>query len=301
MSEAEESRGVSAPGVLGGLVRGAGQAVAGLARGLMPRFSAGSLDDRDPDYAREVLPALWLLASAWYRGDVRGLHHVPREGPVLLVGNHTGGSLAPEVFVFTLAFSSFFGVERPFYQLAHRLVVSSQTGALLRRFGTIEADPRNAELALRSGAAVLVFPGGDHEVFRPSWESAKVGFGGRKGWLRLALANDVPIVPVVTIGGQETALFVTRGERLSSMLGLDRLLRLKTLPIVIGPPFGLNSALPTWIPLPAKVTIQVMEPIDLKDRYGEDPDLQEVYDDVLAHMQDVLSELQRERRLPVLG
>ncbi len=300
MSEAEESRGLSAPG-LGNLVRGAGQAVAGLARGLLPSFSPSSLDDRDPDYAREVLPALWLLASAWYRGDVRGLHHVPREGPVLLVGNHTGGSLAPEVFVFTLAFSSFFGVERPFYQLAHRLVVNGQTGALLRRFGTIEADPRNAELALRAGAAVLVFPGGDHEVFRPSWESAKVDFGGRKGWLRLALANDVPVVPVVTIGGQETALFLTRGERLSSLLGLDRLLRLKTLPIVIAPPFGLNSVLPTWIPLPAKVTIQVLEPIDLKERYGEDPDLQEVYDDVLAHMQDVLSELQRERRLPVLG
>jgi 1-acyl-sn-glycerol-3-phosphate acyltransferase len=301
MAEEEEPRGVSAAGMLGGFVRGAGQTAAGVARGLIPRFRPGSLDDRDPDFARELLPATWLLASAWYRADVRGLHHIPRSGPVLLVGNHTGGSLAPEVFVFPLAFSSFFGVERPFYQLAHRMVLNSPGGALLRRFGTVEADPRNAELALHAGAAVLVFPGGDYEVFRPSWESATVDFGGRKGWLRLALGSDVPIVPVVTIGGQETALFLTRGERLASLVGLDRLLRLKTLPIVLAPPFGINSALPTWIPLPAKVTIQVLPPIDLKERYGDDPDLQEVYDDVLARMQDVLSELQRERRLPVLG
>ena len=98
MAEANETRGLSRTGMLGGLVRGAGQAAAGLARGLVPQFRPGSLDDRDPDYARELLPATWLLASAWYRADVRGLHHVPRDGPVLLVGNHTGGSLAPEVF-----------------------------------------------------------------------------------------------------------------------------------------------------------------------------------------------------------
>jgi hypothetical protein len=52
------------------------------------------------------------------------------------VGNHSGGSLPPETFVFTLAFSSYFGVERPFYQLAHNLVVSIPGLGSLRKFGT---------------------------------------------------------------------------------------------------------------------------------------------------------------------
>jgi hypothetical protein len=44
-----------------------------------------------------------------------------------------------------------------------------------------------------------------------------------------------------------------------------------------------------------------MEPIDLRERYGEDPDLNRIYDDVTALMQDQLSELAAERRLPVVG
>src|SRR5438477_8311470 len=78
----------------------------------------GDLDARDTDYIRETLPGLWLLASRYFRADVDGLHHLPSEGPVLLVGNHSGGIVAPDLFVFVLAFITYFGVERPFFQLA---------------------------------------------------------------------------------------------------------------------------------------------------------------------------------------
>lgn len=269
---------------------------------LVPRFRAGNLDDRDPDTMREVLPGTWLLVSAWYRPEVRGLHHIPAEGPALIVGNHTGGSQSPEVFISSLAIASYFGVERPYYQLAHRMVMNSPLGPLLRRFGTVEADPANAERALRSGALLQVFPGGDHEVFRPSWESGRIDFGGRKGFIRLALENDVPIVPQVTIGGQEQALFLSRGERLARLLRLDRTMRLKSLPIILAPPLGLVvGPFTPFIPLPSKVVIQMLEPIHLRERYGEDPDIDEIYDDITLRMQDVLEALVRERRLPVLG
>src|SRR6185436_20441079 len=205
----------------------------------------------------------------------------------------TGGVTSPEITISQLAFSAYFGVERPHYQLAHRMVLNSPIGWMLRRFGTVEADPANAEQALDVGAMVTVFPGGDYEVNRPSWESAKVDFGGRKGFLRLALRKDVPIVPMVTIGGQETALFLSRGEWLARLTRADRAMRLQTLPITVGLPFGLSiGGFPPFVPLPAKVTIELLEPIDLRERYGEAPDFDVVYHELTAVMQAKLTELQ---------
>ncbi len=301
MADVYEHGRVSAP-VLRASVSGLlSRAASGLTKRVGGRGPRADLDVRDTDYIRETLPGLWMLASLYFRADVRGLHHIPREGPVLLVGNHSGGMVAPDLFVFVLAFSTYFGVERGFYQLAHNGVLASPAGRLVRRYGTVAADPRNAELALASGAAVLVYPGGDHEVFRPSWQSGRIDFGGRKGFIRLALQTNVPIQPIVSIGSQETALFLTRGEHLAKLIGLDRLLRLKSAPIMFGLPFGLMPAVFGHIPLPAKITIQVMPEIDLRSRYGVDPDVDEIYDDVIRRMQDVLDSLSEERRLPVIG
>jgi hypothetical protein len=81
------------------------------------RIPRADLDERDPDFIRERLPLMWLLSSLWFRGEVRGLGNVPDEGPVLLVGNHSGGNMTPDTIIFTLAFNTYFGVERAFYQL----------------------------------------------------------------------------------------------------------------------------------------------------------------------------------------
>jgi hypothetical protein len=77
---------------------------------------------------------------------------------------------------------------------------------------------------------------------------------------------------------------------------------LKTLPVNLSLPWIVNIGdFLGHLPLPAKITVQVMDPIDLPERYGENPDRDEVYRDVTALMQDQLSELAAERRLPVLG
>jgi 1-acyl-sn-glycerol-3-phosphate acyltransferase len=276
--------------------------LSGVAELVKSRVPAADLDERDPDYIRESLPRLWLLASLYFRAEVRGLGNVPEEGPVLLVGNHSGGNLTPDTSVFTLAFSTYFGVERAFYQLAHNLVLSMPGLSFLRKYGTVAASPDNARTALRAGAAVLVYPGGDYEVHRPSWQGRRVDFGGRKGFLRLALDEGVPIVPVVSIGGQETALFLSRGERLAKGLALDRLFRLKVLPISIAPPWGLNVGdMLGHVPLPAKITIEVLPPIDLQREFGDEPDLDEAYDHLARLMQETLDALAAERRYPVLG
>ena len=110
----------------------------------------------------------------------------------------------------------------------------------LRKFGTVAASPDNARLALESGAAVLVYPGGDYEVYRPSWQRHVVEFGGRKGFVRLAREAAVPIVLVASVGGQETALFLGRGQWLAKTLMLDKVLRLKSVPISLALPWGVN-------------------------------------------------------------
>ena len=260
------------------------------------------LDDRDPDFIRENLSLSWLLATIWFRGEVRGMERIPEQGPVLLVGNHSGGNITPDTIVFTLAFNTFFGVERPFYQLAHNLVLTSPVGPYLRKFGTVAASHENARKALESDAAVLVYPGGDWEVSRPTWEANRIEFAGRKGFIKLALDAGVPMVPIVSVGGQETAIFLSHGDRLARALRLDKLLRLKTLPVNLSLPWIVNIGdFLSHLPLPAKITVQVLEPIDLPERYGPDPDIDRIYDDVTAQMQDQLDELAAERRLPVVG
>jgi 1-acyl-sn-glycerol-3-phosphate acyltransferase len=261
------------------------------------------LDAWDPEYIRTTLPTLRMFSDVYHRAEVRGLTNIPADGPVLLVGNHSGGTLISDTFVFAQAFYDHFGPLRRFHQLAHDMVfqIPGVRGSL-SRYGTVPASPKNMGRALELDAALLVYPGGDHETYRPSWESAEIDFAGRTGFVRLAIEYGVPIVPVVAIGGQETALFLGRGRRFASLLRLDSLLRLKVLPAQIGPPFGVTVLdLPGRIPLPAKITVRALPKLDLKQRLGAKPDIEEAYELVTGKMQKALSELDDERSLPVIG
>src|SRR5687767_5358087 len=122
------------------------------------------LPERDVAWVERTVPLIWPVLKAWFRPDVRGLDRIPAAGPVLLVGNHSGGNVAPDTLVFTAAFIRRFGTRRPFFQLAHELVVAAPWLAPLRRYGTVTASPENARAALAEGAAVLVYPGGDWEA-----------------------------------------------------------------------------------------------------------------------------------------
>jgi 1-acyl-sn-glycerol-3-phosphate acyltransferase len=291
-----------APGPLKGLVE-LGTAAAHDALDVATWLDHGDdLDEWDPEYIRRTLPLNRAVYGSYFRGEVRGLEHIPPRGPVLLVGNHSGGILIADTFVFALEFYARFGPERRFHQLAHDLAARLPATGFLRRYGTLAASHENAKAAFRRGAALLVYPGGDYETFRPSWEGDQVQFAGRQGFVRLALSEGVPIVPVVSIGGQETALFVARGRGVAEALGLDRRFRLKVFPVSLGPPLGVNILdLPGRVPLPAKVTIEVLPPIDLTERFGPEPEPDEVYDDVTGEMQRTLDRLADERAAPVIG
>lgn len=268
------------------------RSVAGAGRGGAP-----DLDERDPDVIRERLPGLWLLSSLYFRGDVRGLGNVPDTGQVLFVANHSGGAAAPVALVFLAAFCTYFGVERPVFALTRGAPLSWPPPSWLRRMGVIAPEPGAADVALRGGASVVVYPGGDRELHRPSWEAGRIQLGESTDWVDDALRHGVPVVPVVAAGGQETALFLGRSRALRRVLR-----RPADVPVSLGLPWGPHvGGLVAPVPLPAKLTIDVLHPIDLRERYGESPDPAEVRDDVAAEMQRTLTALQRDRRFPVLG
>ena len=246
------------------------------------------LDARDPDFIRAQLPGMWLLASLYFRAEINGLDRIPEDGPVLFVGNHSGGNMTPDSLVFMLAFNTYFGVERPIYALAHALVTSwPLLGSMARRWGIVTAGHRNARQILDRGACVLVYPGGDVETHRPWTARNEIRFDGRKGFLKLAREAGVAIVPVVATGGHETYLPLTDGRRLARALRLDRLARLKVLPISLALPWGLNVGdFFGHLPLPAKIRVEVLEPIDVAARFGEDDDA--AYRYVVDLMQETL-------------
>jgi 1-acyl-sn-glycerol-3-phosphate acyltransferase len=274
---------------------------AGDAVGVVKGLRGDDPDDWDPDYIRRTLPLLKATFGRYFRGEVRGMGNIP-EGPALLVGNHSGGTYIADTFIFALCFYEHFGPYRRFHQLAHDVAARMPALGLIRRYGTLAASHGNAEKAFQRRAPVLVYPGGDYETFRPSWHGDQIEFGGRKGFIRLALEHGVPIVPVVAMGGQETALFVTRGQRAARLVGLNRVARIKVLPVSVGPPLGINVLdLPGRIPLPAKITVKVLPPIDLQRRFGKEPEVDDVYEGVTGDMQDALDGLADERTLPLVG
>ncbi len=218
----------------------------------------------------------------------------------MLVGNHNGG-LNPVDGLFLVHYYRTLGYDRPVYILAHDLLFKHpRMAAILRSVGIIPAQRGAARRVLEQGHKLLVFPGGDHDTLRPFRDRRKIVLAGRKGFARLATEQGVPIVPVVSAGAHETLIVLRQGRRLAELLRLPRLARVHSLPLVLAAPWGLlagpTCALP-YLPLPAKITVQVGTPIGTR-RWGE---VKPLYDRVESTMQGMLDALYDERSLPVLG
>jgi 1-acyl-sn-glycerol-3-phosphate acyltransferase len=255
---------------------------------------------RDPAAVARVMPFLRFAMKTWFRSEVRGIEKVP-EGGVLVVSNHSGGMLAMDVPIIAVALHDEFGSERPVYVLAHDVLFTGGGRELFGSYGFLPANRENALAALRDGGLTIVFPGGDHDVLRPWYERNKIVFHGRTGYVRTALEAGVPLVPVVSIGGHEAVILLSRGELLAKLFRLEKLLRLKYFPLHLGFPFGFTAAFPPNLPLPTKIVTQVLDPIDIAAEFGPDPDIAEVDRVVRERMQAALDELARARRFPVLG
>jgi 1-acyl-sn-glycerol-3-phosphate acyltransferase len=253
------------------------------------------------------------LAKHYFRAEVRGLERLPA-GQSVLVGHHDGGVLPMNGIVFANAWYEHYGFARPLYVLSHDFL--HQFGARARRLlldsGVIPAGRDHMDAALATGASVLVFPGAARETFRPFWRRRDIDLGGRTGFVAQAIRWKLPITPIVAAGSHETLFVLADGKRFAKAIGLRQLVRSADVwPVMAGLPWGLWALpfLPQW-PLPAKITVEVLEPIHLEDVLGQrlarvdagDPVLvRHAFDAVLARMRAAIDRLHDERRWPVLG
>lgn len=258
----------------------------------------------DPVLTRHVIDLLRPVLKVYHRTEVRGLERIP-SGRCLLVGNHSGGLMTPDFAIFAVDYYHRFGYDKPLYVLGHDSMFHGPAADFLPHLGVIQASPANAEAALATDTAVLVYPGGDLEVYRPTVVENVIDFGSHTGYVDTAAAARAPVVPVVSIGGQETQMFLSRGRWLAKTLRLDkferRVLRTDILPISFGFPFGLSVLVPINMPLPSKIISEVLDPIDIVAQWGAHPDAAKIDGRIRRVMQAKLDQLARRRRLPIIG
>ncbi|WP_240431073.1 1-acyl-sn-glycerol-3-phosphate acyltransferase [Mycobacterium kyogaense] len=234
----------------------------------------------------------------YHRLDIDSTIETPTD-PVLFVANHGfGGVVDLNVFAVRAALDELH-LDRPLTILTHQLAWTLGVGRLFEPLGARPASRDSAVEAFEAGHHVLVFPGGDKDAAKTFDERNLVKFDGRTGFAKLALEQKVPIVPVVTAGAGESLLVLSSGERLARALRLDKILRVKALPVSVSVPWGLNvgavGMLP-YLPLPTKLVTRVLAPMIPAD----DETAEQFAGRVESAMQDAMTELTRDRK-PLLG
>jgi 1-acyl-sn-glycerol-3-phosphate acyltransferase len=231
----------------------------------------------------------------WFSPTVHGVDHVPIDGAVLVIGNHSGLYFMPDVFVTIRALAERRGADNPFHVASYDLLFTVPVlGDTLRRVGAEPADPSTVEQALRAGDLALVYPGGDWEACRPWSQRARVDLAGHKGFVRLALRTGVPVVPVVAHGSHESVVILDRGDRLARLARLARL-HVNVFPILVGIPWGITTALLPPVPLPSAVTVAFQPAVDwtrLGPEAADDPTAVDAcYAEITGLMQSALDAL----------
>jgi 1-acyl-sn-glycerol-3-phosphate acyltransferase len=267
---------------------------------------AGSIDLPEPDerFIQAQQPLWNLLLDYYFRHEVHGWDRIP-EPPCLLVGIHAGGILPIDAYAFGFAWFRHFGMERIPRGTAHDFLTASPVlGDYLKKIGVIPASHEGISTALASGEDVILYPGGDVDALRPWTKRDQVVFGGRKGWIRMALEANVPIVPVANLGASDTLFVLTDGQTIAKTLRLDKLLRAKAVPLAIGFPLGLTLGVIPQIPLPAKLRSEILEPIYLEGEEGmrfDDEYVERKEREVVAVLQKGVDRLAKRRSFPIFG
>lgn len=174
--------------------------------------------------------------------DVQGIDRLP-DGGALLVANHTFG------------WDAAFAVARIHAKTGRTVWALGEhlwwRVPLLRRVasavGVVDGTHANVDALLAAGELVLVMPGGLREAVKPRELRYRLLWGHRYGFVRAALANRVPLVPLACIGGDDLVSVVgdayARGRRLHLSIPVPRLTRPRRTPLrfIIGEPIPVEG------------------------------------------------------------
>jgi 1-acyl-sn-glycerol-3-phosphate acyltransferase len=248
-------------------------------------------EDLDLVFRDRVRPAFQFLHDRYWRVETTGIGNLPAVGPALLVANHSGAvPFDGAMIVTTVDCHRGRRVRFVYDRFVDRL---SPVAAFYRKVGGVAATRENALALLRAGEVVLLFPEGVQGVAKP--------FGDRyrlrpfsPGFARLALALDVPIVPVAVVGAEEIYPLVARAESLGRMIGA---------PYVPITPFFPLLGLLGALPLPTKWFIRFGKPIRLAPAEGAEcgPRAQQEAVRVRRTVQGMVGRLRRRRRSVFFG
>ncbi|KPA14659.1 phospholipid/glycerol acyltransferase [Candidatus Magnetomorum sp. HK-1] len=229
------------------------------------RYDIDRLDQRNDSLIENIAPYFHFILRKYFSSTVRGIYRIP-EGPGLFVGNHNAAMLTPDSFIFASELCLMKGVKEVPYGLGHEVTISFP---FIKQFivplGAVRASHDNAHRLFKQRKKVIVYPGGDYDAMRPFRHRNKIIFGGRKGYIRLALRENVPIIPVVTAGAHSVYIIIDDMRWLARWLRLDRIARIKVFPLTLSIPWGLTlGPLFFFIPYPSKISIEVLDPIYFK-------------------------------------
>lgn len=260
-----------------------------------------ALAQRDPNVIASLMPKWEWAYEHYFQTRTDGWHHVPEQA--LFVGSHNGGLAAPDMVMLMVDWFRRFGYERPMYGLMHTSIwrINPGVAQLASQCGAVPAQPRFAIAALQRGASVLVFPGGAQDVFRPHRERHKIQLMGRTGFIKLALREKVPIVPVISRGAHETFVVLGNCYEQAKWLNQQGLLPWfkgidpEVFPIYLGFPWGLAIGPLPHIPWPQQIHTRVCAPIVFKhmgrDAAKDSDYVRQCYDQVVDAMQTALDQL----------
>jgi 1-acyl-sn-glycerol-3-phosphate acyltransferase len=197
------------------------------------------------DYLAKYFTALRFFYRHYFSVEAYGLHHIPKRGRVMLVGNHSGGFALDGIMVIG---SMFFELDPP--RLAQAMVEKFMNkvpfaSQISSRLGHLTGLPEHAERLLADERMLMVFPEGSKGTMKLYRERySLVNFG--TGFMRLATKMKTPIVPFAFLGGGEAVPTISNAVTLGKLLGV---------PYIPVTPWGVA------VPIPAKLEVHYSAPM----------------------------------------
>ena len=255
-----------------------------------PKLEAAidDLSERVPDhdpwgFKPAEAKAFVQIASLFYkyfRPEITGIEHVPA-GRVLIVPNHSG-QLPFDALVTGTACMLEADPPRMCRAMVERWVPTLPfVNVLFSRAGAVVGDPINCRNLLEKENAILVFPEGAKGSGKTWWKRYKLERFGR-GFMRLALQTNTPIVPVSVVGAEESIVSLHDSRSLAKAFGVPYFPIPALLP-VLGPL--------SMMPLPTKFYVDFGEPMHFEGPFDdEDERIDEKVEQVRAKVQQMIDD-----------